>query len=108
MDTVEGGTTFQTVEERIPPGKRPMALHISSKVDTLARLLIAVVGCAFLIVPMVALAYATSLLLRQLLVVMFVLFFAVVLALGSKATNQELLVATAAYSAVLVVFVGRT
>ena len=37
-----------------------------------------------------------------------VVFFAVIVAVGSKATNQELLAATAAYTAVPVVFVGST
>lgn len=39
--------------------------------------------------------------------VLFVLFFAVVVALASKATNQELLGATAAYAAVLVIFINQ-
>jgi uncharacterized membrane protein len=40
--------------------------------------------------------------------VLWVLFFSFAIAASSKATNQELLLATAAYAAVLVVFIGKT
>jgi hypothetical protein len=36
-----------------------------------------------------------------------VVVFAIVLSLASKASNQEVITATAAYAAVLVVFVGQ-
>lgn len=45
---------------------------------------------------------------RLISVVLWVLLFSFGIAASSKATNQELLLATAAYAAVLVVFIGKT
>lgn len=94
-------------EERIPPSQRPIHMFIHSTTDIVARLIISILGGVFLMLPMISLAYTESLLMRQLFVVMFVFLFAVCVTLGSNSSNQELLMASATYSAVLVVFVGR-
>lgn len=76
--------------------------------NTLAPLAVALVGGAFLLAPMSALTFISTPKYQLITVVLFVLFFAVVLALGfSNASNQELLSATAAYAAVLAVFVHQ-
>ena len=56
---------------------------------------------------MIAMAYITSTENLLITTVLFVLCFAIILALSSKASNQDLVAATAAYAAVLVVFVGN-
>jgi hypothetical protein len=89
------------------PSQRPSHLFIYPTTDIVARLIVSILGGAFLMVPMISLAYSGSLLLRQVLAVVFLFLFAVCVALGSNASNQELLMASAGYSAVLVVFIGR-
>jgi VIT1/CCC1 family predicted Fe2+/Mn2+ transporter len=84
-----------------PPG------HISEVADKLASVLVAFIGGAFLLAPMYNLTYVKDQKYQLISVVLWVLFFAISLALSSRATNQELLIATAAYAAVLVVFVGH-
>jgi succinate-acetate transporter protein len=81
--------------------------HISPSVDNFARILFALIGGIFLLTPMVALAYISSKSLILIITVLFVLVFSITLALGSKSSNQELIAATAGYTAVLVVFVGN-
>lgn len=57
-------------------------------------------------VPLASMAYITAKRYLILSAVLFVLLFAIILALTTTASNQELAAATAAYAAVLVVFVG--
>jgi uncharacterized membrane protein YczE len=57
---------------------------------------------------MIALAYITSKKWLVISTVLFVFVFAILLGLFSKGSNHELIAATAAYAAVLVVFVGNT
>jgi hypothetical protein len=56
---------------------------------------------------MIAPAFITSVTYTLVTIVLFVLVFAICLSITSKASNQELLAATAAYAAVLAVFVGN-
>ena len=108
-------------EERIPgepesTGKwreRAMAhlrpnQHFSGVVDSLARMLIAVLAAIFLIAPMVALSYIEEKKIRLITATAFILCFCVVASLGSSAGNHEVVMMTAAYAAVIVVFVGQT
>ena len=81
--------------------------HISPAVDNIARIVFALIGGVFLLAPMVALAYSQRMLYLIIITVLFTLFVSVALGLVSRASNQELLAATAAYAAVLVVFVGN-
>lgn len=68
------------------------------------------VGGAFLLVPMVALTYITEQRFQLLTVSLFVVFFALTVALTTsvQTSNQELVAATAGYAAVLVVFISQT
>lgn len=98
----------QIADTNLPPGKRnPAVKPISASVDMVARLLVAVTGGAFLLGPMYALTFMRAQRDRLVTVGLFVVVFAVVVELASKATNQEVVAATAAYSAVLVVFVSQ-
>jgi hypothetical protein len=94
--------------DKIIARHRANGRYISPGVDNFARVLFALFGGLFLLVPMIAMAYITSK--RYLLVtaVIFVLTFALSLGYFSKGSNQELVGATAAYAAVLVVFVGNS
>jgi VIT1/CCC1 family predicted Fe2+/Mn2+ transporter len=86
----------------------PKPRKVSPLVDGLARIIVAITGGVFLLVPMVIMTWATDAHMRLIIVSVAVLWFAISVALVSKATNQELIGATAAYSAVLVVYVGTT
>ncbi|MCJ1388673.1 hypothetical protein MMC18_001522 [Xylographa bjoerkii] len=76
-------------------------------VDFLARLVVAVAGAALLVVPMVALNYIAVEWGRILAVGLFVLAFALGLGALSRASNQELVAASATYGAVLVLYIGH-
>ena len=81
---------------------------IAPFVDKLARFIIGFVGGAALIVPMLVMSldatHAKSLTTTSVAVVLF----AIAMAVGIRASNAETLAATAAYAAVLVVFVGTS
>ncbi|MCJ1400735.1 Ankyrin-2 [Xylographa trunciseda] len=76
-------------------------------VDRLARLLVALAGAALLVVPMAALNSIDVEWGRILAVALFVLAFALGLGACSQASNQELVAASAAYGAVLVIYIGH-
>jgi hypothetical protein len=69
---------------------------------------VAITGGIFLLIPMIIMTWVTNAHVRLIIVSVSVLWFAVSIAITSKATNQELIGATAAYTAVLVVYVGTT
>ncbi|KAK0741610.1 hypothetical protein B0T21DRAFT_359764 [Apiosordaria backusii] len=96
-------------EKEYNDGKPPK--DVSTPVDRLARLSVAITGGAFLIVPMLimTLPLGSQSELRSLVTVtMAVLLFALCLGFVVKVSNVETLVATATYAAVLVVFVGTS
>ncbi|RDL39332.1 uncharacterized protein BP5553_03672 [Venustampulla echinocandica] len=95
---------ISTIAERY----RRHGRYISPSVDNFARVIFAVTGGLFLLAPMVALSYITSKTYLIITTVLFVLVFAACLGLLSKGSNHELIGATAAYAAVLVVFVGNS
>ena len=88
--------------ERLPPQ------DISPLIDRIARFLVAFVGGASLVVPMVVMLFNPSQTKSIITVSVAVVLFSACLSLGIKATNAETLVATATYAAVLVVFVGAS
>jgi hypothetical protein len=81
-------------------------VEVSSFVDTLARLIVALIGIAALVVPMLIMGIHASQTKSLVTVSIFTVLFAVILSFGLKTTNIETLLSTATYSAVLVVFVG--
>ena len=86
--------------------KRPRAATLTPIVNRLATFIIALIGGVSLVAPMVVLVYLRSMTLKTVAISVSVLIFAAILAVFTQAKNQELLAATAAYAAVLVVFVG--
>lgn len=85
-------------------GKAP--IEISSFVDTLVRLVVAFIGIASLVIPMLIMSIHPSQTKSLITASVSTIIFAIVLSFGLKTTNVETLVSTATYSAVLVVFVG--
>ncbi|KAI2625603.1 hypothetical protein GGR54DRAFT_653987 [Hypoxylon sp. NC1633] len=87
-------------------GKPPK--EVSKFVDGSVRLIIALIGGLSLGVPMVIMAMQPLGSNRIVISSPFVLFFALVLSFGVRASNVETLVCTFTYAAVLVVYVGQT
>lgn len=85
----------------------PSSNHVSRAIDTLATFVVAFLGGIFLLAPMFALTYVRVQKYQLIIVVLFVLVFAFAIAASSKATNQEMLGATAAYAAVLVILINQ-
>jgi VIT1/CCC1 family predicted Fe2+/Mn2+ transporter len=82
---------------------------ISPFVDKLARFIVAFMGGASLVVPVLVMSLPTANRTKSLITVsVTVTIFASLMSLGIRATNSETLVATATYAAVLVVFVGTS
>lgn len=83
--------------------------HVSPVVDNLAHFVMALAGGALLLVPMIVLVvFKGSLKGKLSSAALFVFIFAVLISWGSSALNQEVLLATAAYGAILVVFVANS
>ena len=74
--------------------------------DIIARFLVAILTAVFLIAPLGLLTRETTIGAHLVTVSLFILTFSVFLAICSRATNQEIMGASAAYAAVLVVFVS--
>jgi hypothetical protein len=89
-------------EEGQPP------IEISPFVDNFVRLCIALIAVVVLIVPMCIMSVWPSLSKSLVTAAVFMVLFACGMSFGIKGTNVETLVATATYSAVLVVFVGTS
>lgn len=85
-------------------GKAPV--EVSTFVDRLARFIVAVIGIASLVIPMLIMSIRASQTKSLITASVSTVLFAIVLSFGLKTTNVETLVSTATYSAVLVVFVG--
>ncbi|KAJ3544312.1 hypothetical protein NM208_g3119 [Fusarium decemcellulare] len=88
---------------------REAPLEVSPFVDILARFLVALLGGALLVVPMLIMSLPEVDRIRSLCTVsVSVLLFSGFLSMFFKASNTETLIATATYAAVLVVFVGTS
>ena len=81
---------------------------ISPFVDTLARFIVAITGGLSLVVPMLVMRLGETLPKSLTTVSVAVILFSALTSLMFKASNVETLGATAAYAAVLVVFVGTS
>ncbi|KAK4446885.1 hypothetical protein QBC34DRAFT_410549 [Podospora aff. communis PSN243] len=81
--------------------------QVSPFVDRLARFLVAFLGGAMLVVPMMVMRLPEVTVVKSLITVSIsVLVFSGALSVLFRASNTETMVATATYAAVLVVFVG--
>ncbi|KAL4900894.1 hypothetical protein BDW74DRAFT_160767 [Aspergillus multicolor] len=87
-------------------GKAPK--QVSAFVDRLARFLVAFAGGVFLIVPMIIMTLDPSQTKGLVVVSVSVIILMLLLSFAVRVSNIEILVAAAAYAAVLVVFVGAT
>ena len=76
--------------------------------DTMARFVVAMLGGASLIVPVVLMTFLTTRNQHLIITSVFTVAFALGISFVSTASNQEVLAGTAAYAAVLVVFVGTS
>ncbi|KAF4632381.1 hypothetical protein G7Y89_g5749 [Cudoniella acicularis] len=93
--------------KRIIDSSRHHSTYISPVVDNTARLLVAVIGGLLVLVPMAALSYITSLHWILIAAFLFTFNFSVAVAIVSKASNDQVIAATAAYGAILVIFVAN-
>ncbi|KAE9366537.1 hypothetical protein N431DRAFT_445261 [Stipitochalara longipes BDJ] len=92
----------QEYSERKPP------VQLSSFVDRLVKFLLALVGGASLIVPMLIMSFHASKTKSLVTVSIATFVFSFVLAMALRLKINDVLGATAAYAAVLVVFVGTS
>ena len=81
---------------------------VSPFVDRLARFIVAITGGLSLVIPMLVMRLGETLPKSLTTVSVAVLLFSALTSLMFKASNVETLGATAAYAAVLVVFVGTS
>ena len=81
---------------------------ISPFIDTLARFIVAITGGLSLVIPMLVMRLGETLAKSLTTVSVAVVLFSALTSLMFKASNVETLAATAAYAAVLVVFVGTS
>lgn len=75
-------------------------------VEVLSRQLIGLLGGVCLVGPMIIMNFQSSTHARLFIVSVCVFTFALFTGITTKASNQEVLASTAAYSAVLVVYIG--
>lgn len=78
----------------------------SKVVDSLSRYIVAFLGGAALLIPMLVMTFRTSQTDKLITVCISVVVFGLLFAMGTKGSNQEVLGASAAYSAVMVVYIG--
>jgi len=88
--------------------RRKFSQNTTMMADWIARFLIALITGLFLILPLVILNYQTSSKAHLMTVSLCIFVFSGIISLGSKASNQEIVVASAGYAAVLVVFVSSS
>ena len=85
--------------------KRGLEEPVYGAIDVVARQMIAFIGGLSLIVPIVIMTFLGSLKARLIVMCCFVGGFAALIGIFTRATNREVLAATAVYTAVLAVFV---
>jgi hypothetical protein len=80
----------------------------SRSLNRIARFLVGIVGGAWLIVPLLIMAFHSSLTKTMITVCIAVVLFALAVSLLFETDNKDTVTATATYAAVLVVFVGAS
>ena len=101
---LEGGILSDHQERNEQRNRRRYA--DSKVVDSLSRFIVAFLGGAALLIPMLVMTFRTSQPDKLITVCVSVVIFGLLFALGTKGSNQEVLAASAAYSAVMVVYIG--
>jgi hypothetical protein len=79
---------------------------INTFADGLARFMVALLGGAFLLVPIIVMSFTNNQSWRLVISTIAVVAFGTFLSFLSEASHQEALSGAAAYAAVMVVFVG--
>lgn len=79
--------------------------YLRGAIDIFARQVIALAGGLILIIPIIMMTFLTKHHARLIIVCCFVVLFAFLIGIFTTATNQEVLAATAVYTAVLAVFI---
>ena len=85
-----------------------MPTSISPVVEIIARLIVAMVGALFILVPTIVMSFDQSRTKSLVTTSVAVLLFAIVCSVSLRTENDQTLAATAGYAAVLMVFVGLT
>ena len=88
--------------------RRKTDLNTTLLADIAARFLVALLAGIFLVIPLVILSFQSDPKAHLLTVSICIVVFSFLLSLGTKASNQETMVASAGYAAVLVVFVASS
>jgi len=94
-----GRMGLQPVPTRMVPAGGPIF-------DAIARFLVALIGGALLMAPIIAMSFVDSQNMRLVIASIFVVGFSIILSFVTSASNQEIIGGSAAYAAVIVVFVG--
>ncbi|KAL8729573.1 MAG: hypothetical protein Q9166_004653 [cf. Caloplaca sp. 2 TL-2023] len=95
-------------EERKKSDDEYVQLYSKYRVDVLARLILTIVAVVLLMVPTAVLFLVKEHgVLKIMLIMIFTLLFSAALSVFTKAKRHEMFAATAAYCAVLVVFLGN-
>ena len=97
-----------TVRIRYEDSQQSFAEALEGSIDKMARIIIAYMGGTILVLPLIMMTLFTSVAARLSIACSCVAVFSVLIGFFTKASNQEVLGATAAYTAVLVVFVGAS
>lgn len=86
--------------------KRGLEAFIHGAIDIFARQVIAFAGGIILVIPVILMNFITGRNNALIIMSCFVVGFAVLIGIFTRATNQEVLAATAVYTAVLALFVS--
>ena len=81
--------------------------NTSQLADVFTRFLIALIAGVFLVVPLAVLAHQSTTEAHLVTISVFIVLFSFLVSLLTKATNEETMVASAAYAAVLSVFLSN-
>ena len=76
--------------------------------EIITRFLVALLAGAFLVIPLVVLSYQSSNQTHLITVSICIVIFSLLVSLVSKASNEQTMVASAGYAAVLVVFLSNS
>ncbi|KAM3416514.1 hypothetical protein BST61_g8104 [Cercospora zeina] len=99
---------FSNAEQRATSTDENLFLYDKRRIDVFVRLIIAFLAVGLLLAPVVVLfREQDSGTVKIVVILVFTLFFSLALSLATRARRAEVFAATAAYCAVLVVFLGN-
>jgi MFS superfamily sulfate permease-like transporter len=99
---------FVTLEDQEKTSDPHVHYYSEERLGTAIKVIIAVFSTALLLIPIyLFLSCSLSLKLEALITLLFALLFATAISVFTSARRQDVFAATAAYCAVLVVFIGN-